>query len=371
MLLAVGGLSGCTFEPIVWDDASPEPTGTPDPGRVVGKEFFARSADRSAKTLAGGIESNLRISTAHFDGYLVARSVSTRLDGETAKQVRQRSAIEAPEGRELVAFVLRAGIPGFIESGEQTAGFRIINGDLPIRVVSPFGRVVGAAYEVPYVMFVLSVPKGGPVLFQVDDVGQSVTVDVRTAQPALDEGWERNAGFRKDLLMSFEPTAGTYRLPAQTVPSDPEVPIQRASFRLDVAPTSSYGLVPWNPQGGWAEAGRQWMRIQMNAEVSFESDDNVAMEMDLDVRRSFTFVDASGTSHAPQLPLTMTSEAIRRGQGVLDILWQVPADTMGGRILVHPEGRLQAHYSDAPTVPVTVSSTPAPLSFAVILTEKS
>ncbi len=106
----------------------------------------------------------------HFDGYLVARSVSTRLDGETAKQVRQRSAIEAPEGRELVAFVLRAGIPGFIESGEQTAGFRIINGDLPIRVVSPFGRVVGAAYEVPYVMFVLSVPKGGPVLFQVDDI---------------------------------------------------------------------------------------------------------------------------------------------------------------------------------------------------------
>ena len=44
---------------------------------------------------------------------------------------------------------------------------------------------------------------------------------------------------------------------------------------------------------------------------------------------------------------------------------------MGGRILVHPEGRLQAHYSDAPTVPVTVSSTPAPLSFALILTEKS
>ena len=43
-------------------DASPEPTGTPDPGRVVGKEFFARSADRSAKTLAGAWKGHLFVS---------------------------------------------------------------------------------------------------------------------------------------------------------------------------------------------------------------------------------------------------------------------------------------------------------------------
>ena len=353
-LLAVSGLSGCTFTPIKWEqgEAAPSATGKGDGAVEIRPDYFAQSPDSGARTLSEGVPSPQRISTPHFDARLDRRFAGESLGAVTAAQVRERGGIRAPEGHDLLAFTLEAGTPTFAETDESRARIDIQVGDgLSYPVKAPFGLFSSerGTYDRAWALFVFAVPTGSPVALNVTDEGKKVSVDLRTGAPVVDDAWHATRGFRERVDIEVVGGQQVIERDLTTAPVNGQNLASR--FRLGLDPDAGYGLVPWNPEGGWAPEGRQWLRVAMRARVEFvPSEPNVVI--DLDVPRSFVYTEAMEAPIGAHLPKTITTESIQRGSGTLDVTWVVPGAAAEARFVCNPVGVAVARFSDHPDVPV-------------------
>ncbi|SHI31324.1 hypothetical protein SAMN02745244_00095 [Tessaracoccus bendigoensis DSM 12906] len=362
-LLAVTGLSGCTFKPIQWDPSAAPIVSAPGDGAVeVRADYFAQSPDSGDRTLQEGIPVSLRISTPHFDARFDRRFTGQSLGAVTAAQVREQAPIKAPDGYELVAFTLEAGAPIFGATEDAAARVSIEIGDgVTFPLAAPFGRYNAStgSYDRNWALVVFSVPSEVPVTLAVVDADKRVSVDIRSGEPVVDEGWRANRGFRERIQIGVEGGQSVLERELVAVVNGQQV---HSRFRLGLDPVAAYGLVPWNPEDGWAEGDRQWLRIAMNAKAEFVPD-SPTMIVDLDVTRSFSYQEAPAEPLAAQLPRTITTEAIQRGSSELDVTWAVPGAGDSASLTCNPVGTALVRFSDHPDVAAEFTGSAQPVTY--------
>ncbi|NHB84514.1 hypothetical protein G7085_07600 [Tessaracoccus sp. HDW20] len=134
-----------------------------------------------------------------------------------------------------------------------------------------------------------AVRSGSAVALSVTDEAKKVTVDLRTGAPLVGDAWHATRGFRERV--GIEVVGGQQVLDRDLTTAPVNGQQLSSRFRLGLDPGAGYGLVPWNPEGGWAPEGMQWLRVSMRARVEFvPSDPTVVIE--LDVPRSFIYTEA-------------------------------------------------------------------------------
>ncbi len=364
-LLAVTGLSGCSFSPIQWEDpeALPSPSPSGDGAVEVRSDYFAQSPDTGDRTLSEGIPVSLRIATPHFDAWLDRRFHGKSLGAVTTAQVRESTAIRAPEGHELIAFTLKAGTPAFSDSGTDGARVAIIAGDsLHYPLAAPFGP----SYDRGWALYILTVPEGVPVVLTVTDEGKVVTVDLRTGEPEADEPWRANRGFRERVAIEIVEGPAILERDLLAVVNGQQL---RSRFRLGLDPQAPSELVPWNPESGWAEENMQWLWIAMNAKVEFVPSDP-AMLIELDVPGSFSYREAQADPIPAHLPRMITTEAIQRQSQDLDVRWAVPGAATDAQFDCSPVGVAVARFSDHPDVAAEFTGAPSQQTWTLKFTPK-
>lgn len=372
-LLAVTGLSGCAFEPISWetpDPSKPTTPSTPD-GVEVRPDYFAQSGDSGARTLPEGVPVPQRIATPHLDARLDRIFAGDSLGAVTAAQVRERTAIRAPKGSELIAFTLEAGSPAF--GGPQAAqvdmGIDFGDGQrYPIK--SPFGLFSAdrGTYDRGWALCIFSVPIGSTVLLTVADQGKVVTLDLRTGKPVDDEGWRANRGFRERIEVEVVGGAKVLERDLVTAPVNGHQLTTRLRMGLD--PVAAHGLVPWSPDGGWAEGDRQWLRLATKARVEFVPSDP-SVVIDLDVPRSFSYAEAQEAPIAARLPESITTESIQRGSAELDVTWLVPGLASQAVVSISPVGTAAVRFSDHPDVGAQFTGEAPQVSYVLTFTPRN
>lgn len=359
------------MDPIVWTTPTPTETGpTNDPAAELSPDFFVQSTDGGSKSLSGGKRIGQVISTPHFDGTLEEIFIGKRLNEQTASQIRQLGEVRAPQGYDIVAFTLKAGRPSFASDGERRSNVQLRAGDSVIRVEAPFGRFVQASnrYELQWVMFGVCVPEGRDAFLDVEDQGKTVTVDIRTGQPVLDDAWTATEGFRNRWDIDVSPGNAVFTRQMQTLPPA-GIQQQSAKFSLAMEPDTSWGLVPWNPEGGWAEAGHQWLLIKFGARIGFDPASPYFV-LNIDVPASFTYQDKEGLIQPAVMPKSITTEALIREQGELDVTWQVTGRDDQAIIRCAPMGQISASYQDLQNLPAEFSSPVAPVEFVISFKER-
>lgn len=373
-LLAVSGLTGCSFSPIVWESTEANPDGGESgaAGKEVRPDYFAQSPDSDARTLDEGAMSSQWVSTPHFDARLDRTFVGAELGAKTSRQVREPSPIRAPEGHELVAFTMEAGSPVFGDAGkdggEHVAQVAIeVNEAIKLPLTAPFGVFSPAeGYARPWALIILCVRTGESVKLAVRDEGKTVRVDLRTGAPEVDADWAATRGFRERVTIGVSETSAVLRRDIQTDKVNEQV--QRSNFRLGLKPDAGGGLVPWLTTEGWAPEGSQWLYVKMNALVTF-TPATPAIIMSLDVPRSFVY--QAGTS-APieALPIEggITTEQIQRESKTLDVTWSIPDGDDQARITCNPVGRMVARYTDHPDVAAQFIGAPQQVMFRLKFT---
>lgn len=368
-LLAVAGVSGCSFEPITWTSASPEPseTNTVDPAVELDPEYMSQSLDGSPKTIEEGFTVGQRVSTPHFDGTIEAAFVGARLGERSAAQVSQQTAVRAAPEHELVAFTLRAGDPVFTGQPEEPPTFALQVGERRVTLEHPFGRLTTAGrYETQWVFIVLSVPVAAPVRFQVSDQGRTCSIDLREGRAIEDEGWAANALFRERQVVTLEPTEATFSRGVDVVlPEGTESTGQTAvELIVTMAPLPSRGLTPWVPGLGWAEAGTLWLPLQTQSKVAFSPVTNTYL-ITVDVPQSFVYQDEGGSLINAVSPETITTQQIMRGQSPLDVVWAVPEGDTRGVVRFNPVGTLEANFQGGVQYPASFTGTAIPMEFTL------
>lgn len=372
-LLAVSGLAGCSFEPITWETTTANPTAdaSTDPAAEVRADYFAQSPDSGARTLLEGVPAAQRISTPHFDARLDRRFVGEEIGAETAAQLRERTPIRASKDHELVAITLQAGVPSFADSEAGGASISIELGDgVKLPVQQPFGALdrERGRYVRDWALLVFSVPTGAPVRLAVADEGKTVRVDLREGAPIVDQAWEANRGFRERVDIEVVDPAAVLHREVQTAPVNGQV--QKSRFRLGLNPDAARGLVPWNPQSGWAPDGRQWLRVAMRAKVEFAPADP-AVFATLDVKRSFSYVEGRDAPLAPNLPETIETEVLQRGTAELDVTWAVNGAASEAQLICNPvASAMYARYTDHPDVAATFVGRPEQAMFTLRITPR-
>lgn len=368
-LLAVGGLTGCAFKPISWGEptGSPVPTASADNALEVAEDYFNQSPDSGAKMLNEGITTMQRISTPHFDARLDRRFAGETLSAQTVAQVFEQGAIRAPQGFELVAFTLQAGHPYYGETDTARAAVEIlVAASTVIPLTAPFGvfNDTTRRFAREWVLVILAVPAGAPVMLQVRDEGLTVAVDLRSGAPVVDEAWAANTGFRERVGIKVIGDDQVFHRTLATLPTG-ALQKQTSRFSFGIKPQASWGLVPWNSEDGWAEKGKQWLRISTGARVAFEPPGNPAVIMDIDVVNSFQYVEGTAAPIPAHRPKTITTEAIYNGEAVLDVTWLVPGMESRATITCNPVGELRARYSDHPDVSAEFTGAASPISFTL------
>lgn len=366
--LAATAVTGCSFTPVSFSDgATPTPSGSLDPTLTLDPEFFSRAGDGAAKTLPEGNRVELRFSTPHLDGVLVNHFVGEELSRATAEQVEQDAPIRAPEGHELVAFTLRGGLPGFIETVDRSADVQLRVGDSRIPVASLFGAYSTEAgiYLAQWEMFCFCVPVGAGILLEVTDQDRSIVVDLRTGVPRVDEAWKATTGFRERWEIACEPTNGVFSRSFTTLPP-PGLDVETGSLNIGLQPDTSAGLLPWTPAQGWAPDGHQWLVVAMNARVEWEA--RVPPQLSINVPASFLHSAQDGTQAEAVDPVSITTDAIATQQADLVVVWPVSGRDATSTISFNAVGELAVDYTDAAGVAAQFTSQAEPLEFTLAAT---
>ena len=348
-LLAATSLSGCSFEPIQWGpDTGGSTSGAQGKATEVSPTYFAQSPDSGTRSLSEGAPASQRISTPHFDARLDRTFIGPQISAETAAQIREESSLSAPNGYELVAFTLEAGTPYFAPAEGANAQVNLIIDDRSVPLQAPFGTYSeSSGYVRQWALVVFCVPESSAVVLAVTDAEQTVQVDVRTGAPIADTAWQLTRGFRERVAVEI--TGGSEVL-NRTIVTDPVNGQQLTfQFQLGIDPTAERGLVPWNPEDGWASEGNQWLRIAMNAKVNFVPGDQ-AVHVDLDVTNSFSYSEGDNAPVQPHRPKSIVTTEIQRAAAVLDVTWIVPGDADAATVRCSPSGTVQVQFSDHPTV---------------------
>lgn len=365
-LLAVAGLTGCSLQPVAWVEETAEPVESVDPAVEVRPDFFVQTTDPGTKALTEGRDVGLRISTPHFDGVLDQVFVGGRLGEQDAAQARQDTAIRAPQRHELLAFTMRAGLPVFQADADVTVAHRLRVGADVVELSAPFGRFVvseTAEYEIAWAMFVLSVPIGEPVLYDVTDQEQTVSVNLITGEPVDDAAWARTQGFRERQVITIDPGKAIFTQAVTSVPPAGQE-VDQGTFTLPLTANDRASLLaPWLPGRGWASDGTQWLRLQFVAEPQF---DNRLFSYAFTGPETFRYQGGGGEALAAVAPEQFTSDSRRLTD--LDVTFEVPATDASGTLLCRPVGTLHANYRGMAPLPAEFVGEAPAVRFAVALT---
>lgn len=363
-LLAVAGLTGCSLEPIEWVEPTAEPPASMDPAVEVRSDFFVQTSDSGVKRLAEGLDVGLRVSTPHFDGVIDQIFTGERLGEQDAAQVRQNTAITAPQRHEFLAFTMQAGLPVFQADTDVTLGYQLRVGAAVIEVGPPFGRFIvsdTAGYEIPWVLFVLSVPKGEPVFLDITDQEQTVSVNLITGEPVDDEAWALTQGFRERSTISIDPLRATFSHGVTSLPGAEQEPDQSVFTLPMTANDRASILAPWLPARGWAVPGMQWLRLRFTIEPRF---DNPLFRYEFSGADTFKYQDSSGLARQAVAPERLTTEDVELST-TLDVTFEVPTADPAGTLLCRPAGVLQALYVNNRVVPAEFIGEAPGISFGV------
>lgn len=372
MLLAVGGLTGCSVRPVQWvtPEAGPSASESADSAVAVDPQFLVQSLDGDTKALDEGSPVGLRIATPFFDGTLEELFVGKRLGARTAGQVRRDTGLAAPEGYDLIAFTMRAGAAANAATAESAPTFTLRLGDRGVPVESPFGRTLqSGSPERGWAMFIVCVPEGDLAHLDVADQGKTCTVDLRTGLPTENADWAATAGFRQRIDAAVDPVEATFSARLETVPP-PDFEKESAELSLTMRPdVRTSPLSPWHPVLGWAAAGEQWLVLPMNAKVAF-APDRPQFVLDIDVPRAFSYEDEFGAARSARLPERVSTMDIAQDVP-LDVVWGVSGNDSNAVARFIPNGELTVNYQGTigvDTLPAVFVGTPQPLEFSLTFT---
>ncbi|WP_040283274.1 hypothetical protein [Tessaracoccus massiliensis] len=368
-LLATLGLTGCSFEPVTWVTAMPEPETTADPAVELRDDFFIQTSDAGVKSIDEGATLGLRVSTPYFDGRIEQLFLGEEVGAATAVQVRRRTPLRAPEGHQILAFTLAAGRPSFQADPDTQLVHSLRVGESLLELGPPFGRHTVSQegeYDIDWTLVMLCVPTGQSVRYEVTDQDRTVAVDLIGKAPVDDEAWAATQGFRERHQISIGPERAIFSRGVVSQP-DPALEIEAEATQLTVPmapnPVGSI-LAPWLPGLGWAETGAQWLRLRFTFDPSFA---DTKFHYDLDVAQSFTFEDGKGTRYPASDPERLTVEDVDLLQQRLDVTFAVGGPEAGA-MRFQPVGNLQALYTGGTAVPAVLTDQAPPLEFAVQFT---
>lgn len=363
--LAAATVSGCGFEPVSFEPhtESPTPTASVDPAKVVDRQYFLRSRDGSPKNLPEGEYGSLRIATPHLGASLEGWFAGERLSLETAAQVGEETPLKAAEGYELAAFTLRGESPPYVEMAghELTSLLKVGDNVIPLPNLFDKFNPQSSSYLTEWEMIVLSVLPGDPVTLEITDEGRTISVDLRTGLPVLDDGWRANEGFRERWDVTCTPDNGVFSRGFTTTPGDDFEP-ESGELQIGLQPDTGNGLLPWTPTLGWAPDGQQWLEVRMNARVAVPTG-NVFPQVSLDVAKSFQYLDEAGTMHGAAHPASVSTDALARGQVDLIVTWAVSGGEASGQLSFNATGPIEVDYTDYPNMPAQFSTEAVPLEF--------
>lgn len=349
-----------TFSPTT----APAPSPSGDPTAVLDPEFYVRSKDGSAKTLVEGSWTDQRFSTPHLDGTLVNCFVGDSLSGTTASQVGSTTAIRAPEGYELAAFILQGGRPSFTDTVEHAASVQLRIGDrrIPVDKVFESFSIEDGLYLSEWEMICFCLPRGDEIILEVTDEARTIALDLRTGVPLVDADWKATTGFRERWHIECDPVDGVFSREFTTMPPsglDPE----SGELRIGLQPDMINGLLPWTPTQGWAPEGQQWLAVPMNARVDWTS--RVPPQFTLRPPQSLQYLDEDGERVAAVHPDSITAEQIATGLAELLAVWPVAGRGSPGSIFFNAVGELEVDYTDAGPVAAQFTSPVEALEFAL------
>lgn len=360
-LLAALALSGCSFEPMRFvdeDDTPPPPT--EEPARVVDPQFFERALDGGVKTLHEGPIAEERIATPHIDCVLRGFYVGRVLTAETVLQVGIPEAIAAPEGYELLAFILQGNAPAFGRTPERRETSTLRVGSQEIALESLFDdHVNDVGWLREWEFITLCVPEGDDVMLVIEDQGRQVQVDLRTGTPVQDDGWEATRGFRHRQRVVCDPPSGVFQREFETRPPE-GFEADRGRIVMQLQPDILFDTVPWIPTLEWAPDGRQWLLLPMLTIASYE---NLPPNLVIDTPASFTYRDELGQSIPAAAPETVLFEELMRGQADMGLVWPISGQDEIGTVSVDITGRLSVDYVEASGVPADFIGESQPLEF--------
>ncbi|MBB1509769.1 hypothetical protein [Tessaracoccus sp. MC1756] len=370
-LFALMGLSGCSFEPIEWVEGTPEAVESADPTVELRPDFFIQTSDNGVKSIEEASSVGQRISTPHFDARLEQVFLGAELGQQTAMQVRRRTPLRAPEGHQILAFTLAAGVPSFQPDPGADLAHRLRVGDVAFDLGAPFVRHTindDGEYDIDWTLIMLCIPEGSPVFLDVTDQARTVSLDLITGAPVEDEAWADTTGFRERHLIAVQPERQIFVHDIISLP-DPSLQIEQDEAQLAVAlapnPTASL-LTPWLPGLGWAAAGMQWFRLRLTFEPSLT---DTRFTYSFSGPESFTFEDSEGVNHKVVAPEIVAADDIEMSTTV-DLIWQLAGPYTVGTMRFQPKGTLQALYTGGVTVAAQFTATPSPLQFGVQFTAR-
>ncbi|MCC2591981.1 hypothetical protein LKO27_00860 [Tessaracoccus sp. OS52] len=371
--VAAATVSGCAFEPVSFQppSPSPSPTASVDPAKVVDSQYFLRSRDGAPKNLPEGSRGVQRIATPHLDATLQAWFTGERLSLETAAQVGETAPLKASDGHELAAFTLRGGVPGYIETTEHVVTSRLLLGDSVIELPNLFDKFnpPSGSYLREWEMFVFSVVEGEPITLQVTDEGKTVSVDLRTGLPTVDDAWRANTGFRDRWDISCAPENGVFKRGFTTMPTA-GFDAETGELAVGLQPDTLSGLLPWTPNLGWAPEGHQWLAVPMNVRVQVPTG-KVFPQVNLDVPASFLYQDEAGEFHPAVHPATVTTDALARQQVDLIVTWAVTGRDATAQFSFNAVGPIEVDYTDYQNMPAQFTTEAVPLEFSLAYTPRA
>ncbi|GAA4889970.1 hypothetical protein GCM10025789_03030 [Tessaracoccus lubricantis] len=365
------GLSGCSFEPIRWVDGAPEAVESVDPAVELRADFFVQTSDNGVKSIEEGRTVGQRISTPHFDARLEQVFLGAEVGTGTAMQVRRRTPLRAPEGHQILAFTLAAGLPSFQPDPDADLAHRLRVGDAGIDLGPPFVRHMindDGEYDISWTLIMLCVPEGAPVFLDATDQERTVTLDLLTGEPVDDDAWAATAGLRQRHIIAVEPERQIFMHNLVSLP-DPALAIEQDEAQLAIAlspnPTSSI-LAPWLPGRGWAQPGMQWLRLRLTFEPSLT---DTRFTYAFSGPESFALEDSAGSNHSVLSPERISAADIELSTTV-DLVWQLTEPFTAATMRFQPKGELKALYTGGVEVPAQFTATPSPLQFGVQFTAR-
>lgn len=366
-LLAALALGGCSMEPMRFveeDDTPPPPT--EEPARIVDAQFFERSLDGSVKTLHEGPGAELRIATPHVDCVLRGFYVGQVLTAETAMQVGVPEAIAAPQGHELVAFILQGGRPAYGRTPDrhETSALRIGGRNIPLE--SLFDDYIGdVGWLREWEFITLCVPEGEDVMLEIEDQDRTVRIDLREGVPVEDDGWAATRGFRERQIVAIDPASGVFQREFETQPPE-GFEVDRGRVVMQLRPDTSFSTVPWIPTLQWAPEGQQWLLLPMLSTVSY--DNNLPPNLKIDVPASFLYRDQMGQTIPAASPETISFEELLRGQADMGLVWPVSGTDTTATVEIDLVGQLSVDYVEQAGVPAQFLGESQALEFTVTFT---
>lgn len=203
---------------------------------------------------------------------------------------------------------------------------------------------------------IVSAPEGAEVWLRVTDAGRTQSLNLRDGS----RGDDAHEGFYTPAEVTLSPTEYTGTGVVTAFGMSRPLEIEISVYSAD--------LVLWTPALGWLDdADGRWLYLtisMIDSDALIPAELNqFPVDLDLDLGRTFTLILPDGTEVAPASPATVDVPA-HVALNPIPVVFPVTADFQGGTLVVTPEGKMTALFTDA-RPEITWSQRPTPGELAV------